>query len=132
MTGHPVFLYDGDCAFCSSCAEFIERRMRASARVQAWQEADIDALGLTVDQCDAAVQWVAAHESGKAGPDAVSRLLRTSAGAFGLWKAAGWVLATPPVRLLAWPAYRWVARNRHRMPGGSAVCALPQAQRGSA
>ena len=31
--------------------------------------------------------------------------------------------------LLARPLYRWVARNRDRMPGGTAACALPSSQR---
>jgi len=29
----------------------------------------------------------------------------------------------------AWPMYRWIARNRHRLPGGTATCSLPQAER---
>src|SRR3954465_13994135 len=49
-TERPVFVFDGDCAFCSSCARFIERRIRPSADVEAWQFTDLDALGLTEDQ----------------------------------------------------------------------------------
>lgn len=124
-----VFLYDGDCAFCSKCATVIERFMKTRAEVKPWQWADLDALGLTVDECDAAVQWVAPGASPQAGPDAIARLLRGAKGAFGFWKAAGFVLSLPPVRWVAWPVYRWVARNRDRMPGGTAACALPQAHR---
>jgi predicted DCC family thiol-disulfide oxidoreductase YuxK len=39
------------------------------------------------------------------------------------------VLAAPPVSALAWPIYRWIARNRHRLPGGTAACSLSQADR---
>jgi predicted DCC family thiol-disulfide oxidoreductase YuxK len=119
-----VFVYDGDCAFCTSCAQFIERRIPTGAKVVPWQFADLDALGLTVAQCEQAVQWVGPDGGSAAGPDAIAELLRDSRGRG--WRWLGRMLALPPVRVLAWPAYRWVARNRHRLPGGTAACALPR------
>ncbi|BCJ58735.1 thiol-disulfide oxidoreductase DCC family protein [Micromonospora endophytica] len=121
-----TFVYDGDCAFCTRCAEFIERRIPTGARVVPWQFADLDALGLTEAECEEAVQWVGADGSRAAGPDAIAALLDSS-GRF--WRIAGGGLRFAPVRAAAWPAYRWVARNRHRMPGGTAACSLPQATR---
>jgi predicted DCC family thiol-disulfide oxidoreductase YuxK len=140
-TDAPVFLYDGDCAFCTTCAHFIERRIPTSARVTPWQFEDLGALGVPQADAEAAVQWIdaagpthaaptrdatAAGPRPVAGPDAIARLL-VDAGSF--WRPLGWVLARPPVRWAAWPVYRWVARNRHRMPGGTAACSLPQAER---
>jgi predicted DCC family thiol-disulfide oxidoreductase YuxK len=75
------------------------------------------------------VQWVEPGHPAKAGPEAISALLRSS-NAF--WKPFGWVLAFPPVRAAAWPLYRLIARNRHRMPGGTAACALPASGTGTA
>ncbi|MCX5069081.1 DUF393 domain-containing protein [Micromonospora lupini] len=121
-----TFVYDGDCAFCTSCAEFIERRIPTAARVVPWQFADLDALGLTATQCEEAVQWVGADGSRAAGPDAIAKLLAASGP---LWRVAGAGLRFPPARAVAWPAYRWVARNRHRLPGGTAACSLPQEAR---
>jgi predicted DCC family thiol-disulfide oxidoreductase YuxK len=121
-----TFVFDGDCAFCSSCARFIERRIHTTTAVVAWQFADLGALGLTEAQSMAAVQFSApGHTS--AGPSAIADLLRTATGPSGtlLWRPAGHLLALRPLTALAWPIYRWVARNRHRLPGGTAACALP-------
>jgi predicted DCC family thiol-disulfide oxidoreductase YuxK len=138
MMGVPVparaeFLYDGDCAFCTSCARFIGRRIPTYARVEPWQFADLDSLGLTAAECDDAVQWVAVDAAGMrttaAGPAAIARLL-CSSGRF--WRGLGRVLGTQPALAVAWPAYRWISRNRHRMPGGTATCSLPADRRGDA
>jgi predicted DCC family thiol-disulfide oxidoreductase YuxK len=122
----PTFVYDGDCAFCSSCARFIERHIRTATKVVAWQFADLGPLRLTEAQCLEAVQFSAAHHT-SAGPSAIADLLRTATGPSGtlLWRPAGRLLALRPLTALAWPIYRWVARNRHRLPGGTAACALP-------
>lgn len=127
----PTFVYDGDCAFCTSCARFIQRRVPTRARVVAWQFADLDALGLTEDACAEAVQWVEPDPGRpvRSGPDAIAALLSSSVLA---WRAAGAVLRSAPVRALARPAYRWVARNRHRMPGGTAACAVTPPHRDAA
>jgi predicted DCC family thiol-disulfide oxidoreductase YuxK len=122
----PTFVYDGDCSFCTTCAEFIERRIPTHARVIPWQFADLDALGLTVEQCEEAVQWVGPGGVTASGPDAIALMLRDAGR---LWQVAGGALQVGPVRLAAWPAYRWVAGHRHLLPGGTAACSLPQAQR---
>jgi predicted DCC family thiol-disulfide oxidoreductase YuxK len=119
----PIFVYDGDCAFCTMCAQFIERRVPTAARVVPWQFTDLAALGVTEQACEAAVQWVGPDGARAAGPDAIALLLRSSRLP---WRVAGRALQLPPMRAIAWPAYRWVARNRHRLPGGTAACALPK------
>lgn len=124
-----TFVYDGDCGFCTRCARFAERRVPTDARIVPWQWTDLTALGLTEAECDTAVQWVAPGRPSLAGPDAIAALLASSTRP---WRALGWLLRQAPVRALAWPVYRWVARNRHRMPGGTAACALPSAQRSTA
>lgn len=123
----PVFLYDGDCAFCSSCARFIDRRIPTEAGVVPWQWSSLDDLGVSPDEVDAAVVWVDDPAHHTAGPHAISDLLRSSTRPW--WRAAGVALSPPPVRWIAGFGYRWVSRNRHRMPGGTAQCSLPRARR---
>ncbi|WP_026923016.1 thiol-disulfide oxidoreductase DCC family protein [Glycomyces arizonensis] len=120
----PVFLYDGDCAFCGRCADFIERRVRTDAEVKPWQWADLAALGVERQAAEEAVQWVE-HGLAKAGPDAIAVLLRR---AQWYWRPLGRIASLRPVSRLLWPVYRLVSRNRHRMPGGTAACALPRAR----
>ena len=122
----PVFLYDGDCSFCTSCANFIERRIPTGAQVTPWQFADLDALGVAQAEAEEAVIWVAPGQTNAAGPEAIARLL-VDAGSF--WRPLGRVLDLAPVRWVAWPVYKLIAHNRHRMPGGTAACSLPQAER---
>jgi predicted DCC family thiol-disulfide oxidoreductase YuxK len=125
----PAFLYDGDCAFCTSCARLIERHIPTSAAVTPWQFADLDALGVSQDDAEAAVQWIDPRLDGRvraAGPAAVARLL-VDAGSY--WRTVGWLLDRRPVRWIAGPTYRLIARNRHRLPGGTAACRRPQAER---
>jgi predicted DCC family thiol-disulfide oxidoreductase YuxK len=43
----------------------------------------------------------------------------------GGWRLIGRLVLVPGVIRVARVAYRWIARNRHRMPGGSAACAVP-------
>jgi predicted DCC family thiol-disulfide oxidoreductase YuxK len=124
-----VFLYDGDCAFCTSCARFIERHIPTSATVTPWQFAELDALGVRQADAEASVQWIDARPGQQlraAGTAAIAGLL-IDAGSY--WRPLGWLLDLRPVRWIAAPAYRLIARNRHRLPGGTAACLLPQADR---
>jgi predicted DCC family thiol-disulfide oxidoreductase YuxK len=116
-----VLVFDGDCGFCTASAGFIERRIPTDARIVAWQRLDLDALGLTREQCTEALQWVGADGRRGAGPVAVGYLLR---GSTVFWRPLGLLLLVPPVRWLAWPVYRWIARHRHQLPGGTPACAV--------
>ncbi len=121
-----TFVFDGDCSFCSVCARFIERRIPTSARVLPWQFADLAALGLTEEQCEDGVQWVAPDGAVSSGVPAIGRLL-VDAGS--IWRPLGWLLLVPPLSWIGPPIYRLIARNRDKLPGGTAACALPQAER---
>lgn len=123
-TSRPVLLYDGDCAVCTRLAGFVDRRLRPRATVAPYQEADLAPMGLTPQRCDQALQWVDATGRTSSAQNAVARLLLASRP----WaRPIGAVLLLPGANWLAGLAYRWVAANRSRLPGGTATCQLPSA-----
>jgi predicted DCC family thiol-disulfide oxidoreductase YuxK len=120
----PVLVFDGDCAFCSTSATFVVRRLRRSPAdyaVQPWQRLDVAAFGLTPADCTESLRWVDAGGRTHAAQDAVARMLLASRA----WaRPVGALLLVPGIRQVAGVAYRWVARNRHRLPGGTPACAI--------
>ncbi|TMZ38633.1 DUF393 domain-containing protein, partial [Klebsiella pneumoniae] len=69
------------------------------------------------------------HSDGRriwGGVDAVAVLMVNSP--HRAWIPIGWLLRRGPMRALGAAAYRWVARNRHRMPGGTPACELASPQ----
>ncbi|GAB3231658.1 hypothetical protein GCM10027447_26930 [Glycomyces halotolerans] len=121
----PVLLFDGDCGFCTACARFVERHIRTEAEIRPWQRTDLRALGIDRQDAEAAVQWVGPDRTA-AGPDAIAALLRR---AQWYWRPLGLIGSLRGVSRTAWPVYRFIARHRHRLPGGTAACSLPQAER---
>ncbi len=122
MTERLVF--DGDCAFCTSSAQWLAKDGRVG--IVAWQFLDLDQVGLGVEQVSTSVWWLSDDRPVEHSSRAIGRALVARRG---VWSLAGRVLLVPAVRPLADAVYRVVARNRHRMPGGTAACALPQEQR---
>ncbi|MFF5719148.1 thiol-disulfide oxidoreductase DCC family protein [Streptomyces buecherae] len=123
MRTRPVLIYDGDCAFCTSCVTFAERRIRPRCEVTAWQFADLGELGTTRDRAEHEVLWVTPSGTVYGGIRAVAKLL-LSAGRG--WAPLGALVNLPPLRWIGHVVYRVVADNRHRMPGGTPACALPR------
>ena len=84
----------------------------------AWQDTDLDRLGLTADECNVAVQYVDRDLRVSGGSDAVARILIVAGLPFSI---AGRAMLMPVVRTVAGAAYRWVAENRHRFRGDPAA-----------
>ena len=116
-------IWDGDCAFCARCVGFIERRVKTEAKIVAHQKADLLQLGLTTEQCNAALQWVFRDSTIRSGSRAVAALLRSSN--FG-WAILGVAIDLPVVRLISSAIYKVIAKNRQHLPGGTAACALDE------
>ena len=123
----PVLVFDGDCAFCATCARFAERRVvrvgstGGVTSVAPWQELDLDKLGLTADQCMMAVQWVGENGQLAQGHAAIAATMRAGRP---LWRPVGALLVAPGFSWLAAKVYGWIAAHRYQMPGGTAACRI--------
>lgn len=117
MAAVAVLVYDGDCGFCTSSASWLQRRARGIDLV-AWQDADLEGLGLTAAECATAVQLVTT--SGRlSGGQAVAAALRRCRQPY---RAIGSVLGMRVLRPVVEWGYCRVAANRHRLPGST--CAV--------
>ncbi|MFF5425215.1 MULTISPECIES: thiol-disulfide oxidoreductase DCC family protein [unclassified Streptomyces] len=126
MRTRPVLVFDGDCGFCTACVSFVGQRLRPDCEIVARRFADPAALGVTPERAAHEALWVTPSGQVYGGARAVAKiLLRAGRG----WAPLGALLMLPPWRWAADAVYRLVADNRHRMPGGTAVCAAP-ARRG--
>jgi predicted DCC family thiol-disulfide oxidoreductase YuxK len=119
----PVLVFDGDCGFCTTCARLLER-IGPRAEIVAWQLADLEQLDVTEEQAAEAVRWVEPDGAVLAGHEAIAAAL----GRAGLlWRLAGRALTLPGLSGIAARAYRLIADNRYRLPGGTPACARPPA-----
>lgn len=116
----PVLVFDGDCAFCTSSAHLLER-IGPKAEIVAWQLADLDELGITAAEAMEAVQWIGADGAVRSGHEAIAAVLRAAGWP---WRIAGRLITLPGISTLAAVTYRWIARNRYRLPGGTPACAV--------
>ena len=118
----PTLIFDGDCSFCTSSAQWIERRLPPTARVEPWQRLDLAAVGLTERDVTTAAYWVDERGRTYRGHQSIARALVAAGGA---WKVVGVALQIPPISWLAALGYVVIAKNRHRLPGGTPACKLP-------
>lgn len=130
VTG-PTMIFDGDCAFCTRCAEWLSDRVAQGVFVVPWQHTDLAACGITAERVAHEAVWVDPRSSGapevRGGARAIAAALRHCDAP--AWRAAGRILDAWPARPLARPVYRLIARYRHRLPGGSPACAIRPAVR---
>ena len=126
--GLPLLIFDGDCAFCTSSATWLAERLRRkdgrNAQLVAWQFLDLAALGTSPQRAQQEALWIATDGTISGGAAGFAAWLRFRGGLYGL---AGSAMSLPGIRQLAAAVYRLIAKNRHRMPGGSPACALPPA-----
>lgn len=118
----PMLIFDGDCRFCTSSARWIGHRLPANAHVEPWQWLDLVALGLTERNVTTAAYWVDERGRKYRGHRSIGRALMASGG---LWKPIGALILVPPFSWLAALVYVVIAKNRHRLPGGTPACKVP-------
>ena len=117
-----MLIYDADCAFCTVCARWAQQRLPLGIPVVGWQSIpDLAALGLTRHDVETSVWWIGVDGR----PRGENRAVAACLGAMRRWwSPLAALLALPPLGWVAAPAYRLIARNRHRMPGATAACRL--------
>lgn len=132
LTG-SLLVYDGDCAFCSTSVRWLEDHFPDSFAARPYQRTDLAALGLTEVEAHAKLQWIGEVSlpttTRAQGARAVGALLRrggtTTGGVSGaLWRGLGALPSIPPASWVAAAIYVVVAKNRHRLPGGTPTCKL--------
>jgi predicted DCC family thiol-disulfide oxidoreductase YuxK len=117
-----VLIFDGDCAFCSSSARLLRRMTRNKIAIEPYQKLDLESLGLTSELTSKAVYFVSGNTRFVAAAAIAQALISSKT----IWALAGWFLKLPVIRSIAKPIYYLVAANRHRLPGGTPECQLPQ------
>ena len=120
----PLLVFDGDCGFCTTSVNRLRTLLPRFPEATPWQWIDLDAYGLSQEDVND-YAWVITPTHHYGGHSAFSALLRMQR-SFVL-RLAGHLLATPPFSWAAALGYRWIAANRHRLPGGTPACALPRA-----
>ena len=119
----PTLIYDGNCGFCTTSADWVSRRWTgdaapAAVSSQELSEARAAELKLTADDL-ARSAWWADGTRVEGGSRAVARALMAT---HGPWAVVGRILLVPPMSWVATLGYRSVARHRHRLPGGTPAC----------
>jgi predicted DCC family thiol-disulfide oxidoreductase YuxK len=105
-----TLVFDGECVFCNACVRWMNKHIRNTPRVVAWQETDVQALGLTEAQCSEAVQWVSADgKTHRSGHLAVAQLACDSGE---WWRFVGYLIPLPVISQLGAMVYKKIANSR--------------------
>ncbi len=121
MNSFPIFIYDGDCAFCSSSVRLISRFVKNTPPMKPYQWCDLIALGLTETECREKAQFVLGQYRKFSGADAFAELFKAASFP---WKLVGILLSLPIIRNISRLVYKIIAANRYRLPGGTPTCGL--------
>jgi predicted DCC family thiol-disulfide oxidoreductase YuxK len=129
-TGKKVTLiFDGDCGFCTTSANFAVARSKCPITAVPWQRANLADFGLTPEMASSRV-YVAVSGDGQpsdvsvfGGHAAFAKLFRIQPNLVA--KLVGSLMITPPISWIAAAGYILVAKYRHKLPGGTPACKLP-------
>lgn len=113
-------IYDGDCGFCTTSANFFAEQIADAPRsIAPWQALDLNKFGLTEAETNTAAYWVDADGVTHRAHKGIAQALISSPMP---WPIAGWIMAVPPVSWIASVVYKVVAKNRYKLPGATDAC----------
>ncbi len=117
-----LLIFDGDCGFCTTTANWIVGHSSVSLEAKPYQWAELEPLGLTRDEAEAKVQLVWDGQI-YAGHNCFAKLLMIQKSP--LIRFFGQIVNSKALNGISSRGYDWVAKNRHRLPGGTPACKLP-------
>ena len=123
MSAPATFVYDGDCGFCTRFAGWLAPRAHDVDVVAVQHLPSLDEWQLTADDVRVSSWYVDAGGRRRGRHLGIAAALESTGGP---WRAVGRVLRSRGVAPVAGVVYDWVARNRHRMPGGTPTCRMKE------
>ncbi|WP_227025920.1 thiol-disulfide oxidoreductase DCC family protein [Streptomyces fodineus] len=120
----PSLAFDGDCGFCQATITRLQRHARPRMRAMPWQALPDHITRPHRERLDREVLVFRGAHVADSGAQALGAYLASSPRF--RYRATGLLLRAPVVRQAARLVYRQVATHRHRMPAGTAACALPR------
>ncbi len=120
--GTRLLIFDGDCGFCTTTANWIVEHSSVAVAAKPYQWTNLEPLGLTLDEAEAKVQLVW-DDLIYSGHKCFGKLLMIQRNP--LIRLVGRVVNSKALEGISALAYDWVAKNRHRLPGGTPACKMP-------
>ena len=118
-----VLIFDGDCGFCTSTANYLAKHSKVPIQVIPWQYVDFTNLPITKEDCADQV-YLLVDGKPNGGHEGFAMTLRVQPSA--VVRFIGAAAMSPALRWFAKPTYRLVAKYRHKLPGGTPACKLPR------
>lgn len=120
----PILLFDGDCSFCSSSARVLKKMVGQKVEVLAYQQVDLEPLGILTTECELAVQYADGNKRSSGHIAIADALIATKS----IWSLAGLFIKLPVITSAGFLVYDWVSKNRHKLPGGTPACQMPPSE----
>ena len=121
-----MLIFDGDCAFCTRCAEWGAANLKPWVATKPSQQVKPEDFGLTAEDFKKSI-WLVNTKDPKIAPlaanRAVAKILQNQQNVF--WRSFGIILDIWWVRPIASSVYFLVAANREKMPGATDECKIP-------
>ena len=118
-----ILIFDGDCGFCTTTANWITKNSLVPVEAQPYQWAKLAQFGLTEKEAAAKVQLIS-DDKIYAGHHCMAKILLIQPNP--VLKLLGAVMVMPGIDPISAKVYDWVAANRQKLPGGTAACKMPR------